>query len=255
MPIPAIVAGIAALAGAGINAYSQYKQGQRAESMYDKLAGMAQNVEDANQQDIGAYKSFLERQYGSDAGKFSKALADYLETPSYQNEDFSYKGDISNYLDPAYNQRIHDSMRAIEQQGADGSNSYSTDYLTRLGGKMQRLASDEWQNAYNRLMQDRQQQLAAYNANAANSLNVYNAQNEKQQYGVSQYGGARDAYANGYGSVLAAGMQNRQAGLQSQANAMGGATNAQNQQSSWLGQLVGPMAQFAGSYFGAGSGS
>lgn len=253
--IPAIVAGGIALAGAGLNAYNQYQQGKRAESMYDKLAGMAQDVEDANQRDISSYQAFLQRQYGSDASKYSQALQDYMNMDVYQNEGFTPKGTVSDFYSPVYNQRVHDSMRAIEQQGADGGNSYSTDYLTRLGGKMQRLASEEWENAYNRLMQDRQQQLAEYNANSTNNWNNYNANVQKSQYGIGQYGAARDAYANGYGSVLAAGMQNRQAGLQSQANAMGGVANAQNQQTSSFGQLVGPMAQFAGAYFGANGGS
>ena len=253
--IPAIVAGVATLAGAGLNAYNQYQQGKRAEEMYDKLAGMAADVQDANDRDISSYQSFLQRQYGSDAAKYSQALQDFMNSDVYQNEGFDYDKTLDQFYSPVYNQRVHDSMRAIEQQGADGGNSYSTDYLTRLGGKMQRLASEEWENAYNRLMQDRQQQLAEYNANAANNWNNYNANVQKAQYGIGQYGGARDAYANGYGSVLAAGMSNRQAGLQSQANAMGGIANAQNQQSSSFGQLIGPMAQFAGSYFGASSGS
>lgn len=249
--IPAIVAGGIALAGAGVNAYNQYSQGERAKEMYNRLAEQAAEVEAANQRDINTYKDFLARQYGGDADKYSQALQAYMDSPVYQNEGFNYDKSINDFFDPAYNQRVHDSMRAIEQQGADGGNSYSTDYLTRLGGKMQRLASDDWQNAFNRLMQDRTQQLNEWAQNSQNGWNNYNAQAQKQQYGIGQYGGARDAYANGYGSVMAAGMQNRQAGLQSLANALGGAAKAQNQQSSFMGQLVGPAAQFAGAYFGS----
>lgn len=250
--IPLIAGGIA-LAGGALNAYNQYQQGKNAEAMYNKLAGMASDVEQANQRDINAYKSFLERQYGGDAARYSQALQDFLASDVYQNEGFDYDKSINDFFDPAYNQRVHDSMRAIEQQGANGGNSYSTDYLTRLGGKMQRLASDEWQNAYNRLMQDRTQQLNEWSQNSQNAWNNYNANVQKQQYGIGQYGGARDAYANGYGSVLGAGMQNRTAGLQSQANAMGGALAGQNQQGSSWGQLIGPVAQFAGAYFGSQS--
>lgn len=251
--IPAIIAGGVALASAGINAYNTYKQGERAKSMYNQLADQAAEVEKANAADIASYRNFLERQYGGDAAKYSKALEDFMNSPVYQNEGFEYKGDINDYLDPARNQRIAATINAIERQGADGGNSFSSDYMNRLTGQVGAQASEEWQNAYNRLVQDRSQQLAAYNANSQNNWNNYNALTQRQEYGIGQYGGARDAYANGYGSVLAAGMQNRQAGLQSQANAMGGGANAQNQQSSWAGQLVGPAAQFAGAYFGASS--
>lgn len=251
--IPALIAGGVALASAGINAYNSYKQGERAKEMYQALADQAAEVQKANASDIASYQNFLSRQYGGDAAKYSQALQDFMDSPVYQNEGFAYTGDINDYMDPARNQRIQTAMRALERQGADGGNSFSSDYMNRLGGQMQAQASEEWQNAYNRLVQDRSQQLAAYNANSQNNWNNYNAQTQKQQFGIEQYGGARDAYANGYGSILAAGMQNRQAGLQSQANALGGQVNAQNQQSGFLGQLVGPAAQFAGAYFGASS--
>ena len=251
--IPALIAGGVALASAGINAYNSYKQGERAKNMYQDLADQAAEVQKANASDIAAYQNFLSRQYGGDAAKYSQALQDFMNSPVYQNKGFAYTGDINEYMDPARNQRIQTAMRALERQGADGGNSFSSDYMNRLGGQMQAQASEEWQNAYNRLVQDRSQQLAAYNANSQNNWNNYNAKTQKQQYGIEQYGGARDAYANGYGSILAAGMQNRQAGLQSQANALGGQVNAQNQQSGFLGQLVGPAAQFAGAYFGASS--
>ena len=248
--IPAVLGGIAAV-GSLANAYNTYNQGKNAEEMYNRLAGQAAEVEKANAADIASYQNFLARQYGGDAAKYSKALEDFMNSPVFQNEGFGYKGEINDYLDPARNQRLAATMNAIERQGADGGNSFSSDYMNRLAGQVGAQASEEWQNAYNRLVQDRSQQLAAYNANSQNNWNNYNAQTQRQEYGLGQYGGARDAYANGYGSVLAAGMQNRQAGLQSQANAMGGVTNAQNQANSWAGQLVGPAAQFIGAYYGS----
>ena len=251
--IPALIAGGVALASAGINAYNTYKQGERAKDMYESLADKAADVEAANQGDINKYESFLRQQYGNDASKYSQALTDFMNSPVYQNDGFEYKGQISDYLDPARNQRVAATMNALEKQGADGGNSFSSDYMNRMAGQVGAQASEEWANAYNRLVQDRSQQLAAYNANSQNNWNNYNANVQKQQYGIGQYGQAKDAYSNGYGSILAAGMQNRQAGLQSQANALGGQANAQNQQSSFLGQLAGPAAQFAGAYFGANS--
>ena len=251
--IPALIAGGVALAGAGLNAYNQYKQGQRTQGMYDQLAGDASSVEAANQRDINQYRDFLQRQYGSDAAKYSGALQDFLNSDTFQQGQFGYEGTVSDYMDPARNQRVAASMRALEQQGADGGNSFSSDYMNRMAGKQQALASEEWQNAYNRLTQDRQQQLAAYNANSQAGWNNYNANMDKMKYGIDQYGNAKNNYATGYGDVLTAGMQNRQAGLQSQANAIGGMLQGQNQQSGFLGQLVGPAAQFAGAYFGSGS--
>lgn len=251
--IPALIAGGVALAGAGLNAYNQYKQGERTKDMYNTLADEAAAVEAKNQADINRYNSFLQKQYGDDAYRYSGALQDFLNSDTFQQGQFGYTGEVSDYMDPARNQRVAAAMRALEQQGADGGNSFSSDFMSRMAGKQQALASEEWQNAYNRLTQDRQQQLAAYNANSQAGWNNYNASMDKMKYGIDQYGNAKNNYVGGYGDVLTAGMQNRQAGLQSQANALGGMLQGQNQQSSFLGQLAGPAAQFAGAYFGAGS--
>lgn len=218
--------------------------------MYNDLADRAAAVEAANRGDISRYQDFIQRQYGGDAAKYSQALQNYLNSPTYQNQAFEYQGDVSDYMDPAANQRVAAAMNAIENSAATGGSRFSSQYLEAQAAKQQALASDEWKAAYDRLTQARNQQLAAYNANAANNLNMYNAQNAQQQFAINQFGQAKNALAGGYGDAMSAYVQNRNAGLQSQANAMAGAQNAMNQQTSVLGQLAGPAAQFLGSYYG-----
>lgn len=251
--IPALIAGGVALAGAATNYLSNREKTQATQDMYNDLADRAAAVEAANRGDIYRYQDFIDKQYGGDAAKYSQALQNYVNSPTYQNEGFEYQGDVSDYMDPAANQRVAAAMTALENSAATGGNRFSSDYMNSMAAKQQALASDEWKNAYDRLTQARNQQLAAYNANAANSLNMYNAQNAAQQFAINQYGSAKDALSSGYGDAMSASVQNRTAGLQSQANAMVGAQNAANQQTSPLGQLLGPAAQFLGSYFGAGS--
>lgn len=248
--IPALIAGGVALAGAAGNYLSNREKTQATADMYNDLAARAKEVEAANSRDIGRYQDFINAQYGSDAGKYSAALENYLNSPTYQNQDFEYTGDVSDYYDPAANQRVAAAMNAIENSAATGGSRFSSQYLGAQAAKQQALASDEWKNAYDRLTQARNQQLAAYNANAANNLNMYNAQVAQQQFGINQYGQAKQNLAGGYGDAMSAALQNRTAGLQSQANAMAGAQNALNQQTSVLGQLAGPAAQFLGSYYG-----
>lgn len=250
--IPALIAGGVALAGAGLNYYNQKKAGERTEDMYDAISDEAARVEELNQGDIDQYQKFLESYYGDDAGKYSEALQRFMDSDVYQNPNFAYDDKtVSDFLDPSRNQRVEAAMRALERQGADGGNSWSSDYMQRMAGQQAAMASEEWKDAYNRLVQDRQQQLSLYNTNTQNAWQNYDALTGRAKYGIEQYGGARDNYANGYGSVLAAGMQNREAGLQSQANAAAGIMQGQNQQSGALGALIGPAAQFAGAYFGA----
>lgn len=251
--IPALIAGGVALAGAAANYMSNREKTQATKDMYDNMANRAAAVEAANRGDISRYQDFIQRQYGSDAAKYSQALQNYVNSPAYQNEGFEYQGDVSDYYDPAANQRVAAAMDALENSAATGGNRFSSDYMNSMAAKQQALASDEWKAAYDRLTQARSQQLAAYNANSANNLNMYNAQNAQQQFAINQFGNAKNTLAQGYGDSTIAGMNNRTAGLQSQANAMAGAQNAANQQTSVLGQLAGPAAQFLGSYFGTSS--
>ena len=249
--IPALIAGGVALAGAASNYLSNRDKTEATRDMYNDLAARAAAVEAANRGDISRYQDFINKQYGGDAAMYSQALENYLNSPTYQNEAFEYQGDVKDYYDPAANQRVAAAMNAIENSAATGGSRFSSQYLEAQAAKQQALASDEWKAAYDRLTQARNQQLAAYNANATNNLNMYNAQTAQQQFGINQYGQAKDALAGGYGDAMSAYVQNRNAGLQSQANAMAGAQNAMNQQTSVIGQLAGPAAQFLGSYFGA----
>lgn len=251
--IPALIAGGVALAGAATNYLSNREKTQATQDLYNDLADRAAAVEAANRGDIYRYQDFIDKQYGGDAAKYSQALQNYVNSPAYQNEGFEYQGDVGDYMDPAANQRVAAAMTALENSAATGGNRFSSDYMNNMAAKQQALASDEWKNAYDRLTQARSQQLAAYNANAANSLNMYNAQNAQQQFAINQFGNAKNSLTQQYGDALVAGMNNRTAGLQSQANALAGAQNAMNQQTSILGQLAGPAAQFLGSYFGANS--
>lgn len=251
--VPLIAAGIAA-AGAYANYANTQDKIKANNDLYNTLSAEAEKVQGQNAADIAAYKNLIDSQYGGDAAKYSQALEAFMNSPVYQNEGFSYTGDVNQFLDPAREQRVAAAMEAINNAAASGGSRFSSDYINRVAGKQQALASEEWEKAYNRLVQDRQQQLTEYNANSQNNWNNYNAQTQKQQYGINQYGQAKNALMQGYGEAMSAGVQNRTAGLQSQANVIAGMANNNNQDQSFLGQLVGPAASFLSSYY-AGAGS
>ena len=50
-------------------------------------------------------------------------------------------------------------MSAINNAASASGQRFSSGYLDKLAAKQQALASEEWRSAYDRLMQDRQQQL------------------------------------------------------------------------------------------------
>lgn len=253
MAWPLLAAAGAMAAGSAISDWmGRNADAERAEEAYNRIQGLAQNTAAQNQADIDTWKQLVASQYGQGAANYSQALQDFLNSPVYQNKDFQYTGNIADYMDPAMNQRVDAAMNAINNSAASGGNRFSSDFINRVGAKQQAMASEEWEKAYQKLMQDRQAALNEYNVNSQNAWNNYNATNTRNQYAVDAYGKDREAYTSGIGDALSAGMSNRTGVLNSQAQAISGAANAQQGTSGWdlAGGLMGAGGQFLSSWFG-----
>lgn len=251
--VPLIVGGAIAAGSIASNLYNSYQNRKSAEEAYDQIQRAADAAVNANANDIQSYKNLIQKTYGQGAANYQNALANFLNSDVYQNEGFNYTGNINDYFDPAANQRWEAEMSAINNASATGGNRFSSDYVNRVGARAQAHTSEEWEKAYNKLMQDRQQALAEYNVNSANAWNNYNATQDRAKYGIEQYGNDRNMYTQGLGDATMAAMNNRLGGLQTQANVLSGQANAMQNQNigGGIASALGPIAQFAGSYFGA----
>lgn len=250
--IPALVAGGIAAASIASNLYDSYKNRKNARDTYNSIRDAAENAVQQNQRDINAYAGRLNNAYGAGAASYSDALQNFLDSDVYQNDGFGYSGDIADFNDPSANQRVDAAMSALENSAATGGNRFSSDYQNRMAAKQQAMASEEWEKAYDRLMQDRNQQMSEWQANSANAWNNYNAAIDRAKYAVDTYGNDRDKLLQGYADTTTARMNNRLGGLQTQANVAGAKLGA-TQGPGTLSQILGPVAQFAGSYFGGGN--
>ena len=252
MAWPVIVG--AALAGASaLGSYmGNQADAERAAEAYDRIQGLASATGTANQQDIQAYKNLVAQTYGQGAANYQQALQNFLNSPVYQNEGFSYGGDISQFMDPAANQRVDAAMAAINNSAASNGSRFSSDFINRVGAKQQSLASEEWEKAYNKLQQDRANQLAEWQANSQNNWNNYNAQTARDQYAVDAYGKDREGYIGGLSDAMSAGIANRTGLLNAQSQAIAGTANAQQGTSGWdlLSGLGGAGGAFLSSWFG-----
>ena len=249
---PAIIAGGLAAAGAVGNYMGNRAAADNAENAYNRIQGMAEDTGAANQQDIQSYKNLVAQTYGQGAANYDAALQKFLNSPVYQNEGFSFSDDISNYMDPAANQRLDAALNAINNNAASNGSRFSSDYNSRLGAAAQAQTSQEWEKAYNRLQQARQQAANEYQLNSQNNWNNYNAQVARDQYGVNAYANDRNQYINGLSDALSAGIANRTGILDAQTQAIAGTANAQQGTSGWdlLGGLGGAGGQFLPSWFG-----
>lgn len=251
---PAIIAGGLAAAGALGNYMGNQADAERAEAAYNEIKGLARTAGTANEQDIQAYKNLVAQTYGQGAANYQDALAKFLNSPVFQNEGFSYGGDISQFMDPAANQRVDAAMTAINNSAASNGSRFSSDFINRVGAKQQSLASEEWEKAYNKLMQDRANQLSEWQANSQNNWNNYNAQTARDQYAVDAYGKDREGYIGGLSDAMSASIANRTGLLNAQSNAIAGTANAQQGTSGWdlLSGLGGAGGAFLSSWFGGG---
>lgn len=253
--VPLIIGGALAAGSIASNLYNSYQNRKDAADAYDSIAKAANQAVTDNEADINSYRNLIQNTYGQGAANYQDALAKFLNSDVYQNQGFTYTGDINKFFDPAANQRLEAEMSAINNAAATGGNRFSSDYVSRVGARAQAHTSEEWEKAYNKLMQDRNQALAEYNVNSANAWNNYNATQDRAKYGIDQYGNDRNMYTQGLGDATMAAMNNRLGGLQTQANVAAGRVNAlQNQNiGGGIASALGPIAQFAGSYFGSGS--
>lgn len=256
--VPLIVGGALAAGSIASNLWNSSENRKAAEEAYDKIAKAANTAVTANQGDIDNYKGFIQKMYGQGALNYENALGQFMRQPVYQASDFTYTDEngnpitIDKFYDPAANQRVEAAMSAINDSAATGGNRFSSDYANRVGAKQQAMASEEWANAYQRLMQDRQQQLTEWQNNTQNQWNNYNANVDRSKYLIDQLNNDRNAYTQGIGEATMATMANRLGGLQTQANVAAGLANAaqNNNAGGAIASALGPIAQFAGSYFG-----
>lgn len=193
---------------------------------YDALEDKANAVNTSNQADLDAFWQRVNGAYGANAGRYNGALASYLGSDTYQNKDFGYTGNVEDFYDRFANQRADAATRAIANSSAAGGNRFSSDYVNQVAAKQQALASEEWEKAYNKLMQDRQQQLSEYNANSNNAWNNYNATQSKLKAAVDAYGKAQDQLMSGYSDYIGNTIGNRNADLQTQASLTQGRNDA-----------------------------
>ena len=247
--IPLIVGG--ALAGGSMlaNWYEGEQNRKAAEAAYNRIQGLSDQAVSANNADIDPYERLMRDTYGGGAANYASALEKYLNSDTYSPEDFSFSGEISDYLDPYVNQRVNAAMEAVNNASASGGNRFSSDYIRQISGVQQAHAQEAWEAAYNKLMADRNQQLAEWQANTQNGWNKYNAEQAKLQGAVNAYGNDRDMLTQGLGEATMARMNNRLGGLQTQATVLGGVANAK--QSSPVSSALNIGANFLGSYFGA----
>lgn len=196
----AIAAGAAALAGG-------YMSAQAAGNAADTQAAASQYAADLQ------YKQF--KQQRKDAEPWRNAGVDALGRIQGSMGDFNRDFSMQEFqADPGYEFRMAEGQKALERSAAARGGLNSGRTMKELTRYSQGVASDEYQNAYNRYNADRDRRFNRL-ASLAGIGQTANAQ-------VSQAG---QNYANQAGAAAMGGANAQAAGMVGQANAWNNAAS------------------------------
>lgn len=222
---------------------SNKKQVQAGMASLDNLLAEANQVGNQNRSLYNDYYGKMSQMYGQNAGKYNDALARYEQAIGEGPESFTYQQDINKFYDKFANQRADAAMQSMRNMG--GANLFSSDFMNSMAAKQQALASEEWSKAYDKMMQDRQQQLAEWQA----------GQQSKQNYLgnlgtlTNMFGNDRNQLANAYGDYISNMASQNNADLQTKSDLTQAKTNLAMQENSGAGGLLGAVGTVLGAIF------
>ena len=215
----------------GLSNADQVEQGQGA---IDQLMGQATDVSRQNRGLYGSYLDQMKGIYGGGAGQYQDAVQKLSDAIGQGPDSFSYTGNVNDFYDKFANQRQQAAMNAMQNSGAANGSRWSSDFMNGMASKQQALASEEWSKAYDKMMQDRAQQLQEWQAGQASKQNYLG--NLGTMAGL--YGNDRNQLADAYGNYYGNMASQNNADLQTQADLTMGRANLGMQKNNGLGSLL-----------------
>ena len=209
-------------------------------SSLDDIKAYADKTGAANSGLYDAYYGRMQGMYGDNAAKYNEAVNNLVKAIS-QRKDFDYQGDVNEFMDPAANQRVAAAMGAINNASAAGGNRFSSNYLDKVAAKQQALASEEWKSAYDRMMQDRSQQLQEWQTGQQKINNLGSV--------TSLYGNDRTALADAIGNYYGNMANQNNANLEVMSDIAQNKANLNASRTNGMGDIIGGAAKIAGAFF------
>lgn len=137
------------------------------------IAEDAYNASDAQAANQLAQQNALFDPYSQYGAQGRSALAQMLgDEENFSTPDFQYSGSVNDYIDPAMKFKLNAETMAHDQSAASQGRLFNTGYEKEQSDYSQGLASDEYKNAFQALMQDRGSQLSRYQALVSASQNA-----------------------------------------------------------------------------------
>lgn len=246
--LPLIAAGGMAIAGAGINAYQNYKANEAAQKGARDAANQAvaawsnlSNAYDANEQLLREYESkvgdvYTPEMLAAASENYRKMLSD-PNSLFYEPTDFDYGKSVEDFYDKAWETNANAQQRALERSAANAGGLYSSGLVNNTASLMSENATKAYKEAREAYMQDKGlalQQWQAYNDMLKNRAS--------SRLGVMEaYGGAMKNGLGYYGDITSARISNQNSAADAYANMAGTYSNLVSQAG---GRNVNPWASF-----------
>lgn len=181
-----------------VHGLQQKRRINNANDALEKVQDKADATSYANRDLYNQFYNKASDTYDDTAAKVTKYLDNLEGMKSYDPGSFKYKGDVNDFYSKAADLRIKNAMNALRES----SDIFSSDYLDAMAAKQQAMASEEWDKAYDRYMQDRGQKANEWQMNANAGQQAYdNAYGKnKDLLGISQ--NAQDNLMNAFGNYI-----------------------------------------------------
>jgi len=220
--------------------FSNSKQVDAAQGMLDEVLGRADTASSQNKRLYGDYMGKMQGMYGEGAEAYTDAVRSLADAIN-DRKDFSYGESVESFMDPAREMRVNQAMDAINASASAGGNRFSSNYVDKLAAKQQALASEEWSKAYDRMMQDRAQQLQEWETGQQKINNLGTL--------AGIYQSDRNQLGNAIGDYYTSLANQNNADLQVYSDVAGNKANLESQRNSGAGGLLQGVGSIIGAIF------
>lgn len=215
--------------------FQQDRRVSNANAAIQKAQDKADATSSANKDLYNQFYNKTQSTYGDTAAKVDDYLKNLEGMEAYDPGTFEYTGDVNDFYSKAADLRVKNAMNNLRES----SDIFSSDYQDAMAAKQQAMASEEWDKAYERYMQDRSQTANEWqmNANAGQQAytNLYNQ--NKDLLGVAQ--NAQDNLMNAYGNYINNMANQNNVDTQNYANMVQQMAANENSKKGVLGRLFG----------------
>lgn len=215
--------------------FQQDRRVSNANAAIQKAQDKADESAAANRALYNQFYNKTQSTYGDTAAKVDDYLKNLEGMEAYDPGQFSYTGDVNDFYSKAADLRVKNAMNNLRES----SDIFSSDYQDAMAAKQQAMASEEWDKAYDRYMQDRAQSANEWqmNANAGQQAYQNTYGKNKDLLGVAQ--GAQDNLMNAYGNYINNMANQNNVDTQNYANMVQQMAANENSKKGVLGRLFG----------------